>query len=126
MKAAYSGNVSPWPDGARFAKIAWQKEPGPDGLIQPGDFVQVELMVKDSRRYKNTDGWGWGRWRGLDLKPYGMDAGFVNECTGCHQPLHGNDYVYTLPIPFCLTLFAVATIAVRLIRLDPVTIIERR
>jgi mono/diheme cytochrome c family protein len=98
VKAAYSGNVSPWPDGARFAKIAWQKEPGPDGLIQPGDFVQVELMVKDSRRYKNTDGWGWGRWRGLDLKPYGMDAGFVNECTGCHQPLHGNDYVYTLPI----------------------------
>ena len=35
-------------------------------------------------------------------------------------------YEYTLPIPFCLTIFAVATIAVRLVRLDPVTIIERR
>ena len=22
----------------------------------------------------------------------------MNECTGCHQPLRGNDYVYTMPI----------------------------
>jgi hypothetical protein len=53
-------------------------------------------MLKDARRYKNTDGWGWGRWRGEDLKPYGKDAHFVNECTGCHMPVQGNDYVYTL------------------------------
>ncbi len=98
VKAAHSGNISPWPDGARFAKIAWGQEPGPDGLVQPGKFIQVELMLKDAQRYKNTDGWGWGRWRGLDLKPYGKDDRFVNECTGCHQPVHGNDYVYTLPI----------------------------
>ncbi|MCW3061417.1 MAG: ABC-type transport system, involved in lipoprotein release, permease component [Capsulimonas sp.] len=35
-------------------------------------------------------------------------------------------YAYTLPIPVCITLFAVATITYRLSRLDPVTIIERR
>ncbi len=98
VKAAQSGNISPWPDGTRFAKIAWEQEPGPGGLMQPGKFVQVELMLKDAHRYKDTEGWGWGRWRGLDLKPYGQDAGFVKECTGCHQPLSGNDYVYTLPI----------------------------
>jgi mono/diheme cytochrome c family protein len=98
VKAARSGHISPWPDGTRFAKIAWQQESGSDGLIYPGNFVQVELMLKDARRYKSTDGWGWGRWRGDDLKPYGKDAGFVNECTGCHMPLDGNDYVYTLPM----------------------------
>ena len=98
MKAALAGNISPWPDGTRFAKIAWQQETGPDGLVQPGKFVQVELMLKDAQRYKHTDGWGWGRWRGLDLKPYGRDSAFVDECTGCHQPVHRNDYVYTLPI----------------------------
>lgn len=98
VKAAQSGNVSPWPDGARFAKVAWQQELGPDGLMHPGKFIQVELMLKDAQRYKDTDGWGWGRWRGLDLKPYGNDARFVNECTGCHMPVRGNDYVYTLPI----------------------------
>jgi hypothetical protein len=81
-----------------LAKVAWQREAGPDGLVYPGKFVQVELMVKDARLYKRSDGWGWGRWRGQDLKPYGKDARFVNECTGCHQPVKGNDYVYTLPI----------------------------
>lgn len=98
IKAAQSGNVSPWPDGTRFAKIAWEQQLGANGLIELGKFVQVELMVKDAQRYKNTQGWGWGRWRGLNLEPYGSDAQFVNECTGCHQPLHGNDYVYTLPL----------------------------
>src|ERR1700735_1819446 len=28
VKAAQSGNISPWPGGASFAKIAWQKAPG--------------------------------------------------------------------------------------------------
>jgi hypothetical protein len=98
IKAAQSGAVSPWPDGARFAKIAWQQEANPDGSVHPGKFVQVELMLKDHQRYKDTEGWGWGRWRGLDLKPYGKDSTFVKECTGCHQPMRGDDYVYTLPI----------------------------
>lgn len=98
VKAVQSGSISPWPDGARLAKIAWQQELGPDGLVHPGKFVQVELMVKDAQRYKATEGWGWGRWRGLDLTPYGKDAKFVNECTECHQPMRGNDFVYTLAV----------------------------
>ncbi|AXC11362.1 cytochrome p460, putative [Acidisarcina polymorpha] len=98
VKAAAAGNISPWPDDARFAKIAWQQESGADGLIHPGKFVQVELMQKDAKAYRKTEGWGWGRWRGLDLKPYGNDAHFVNECTSCHLPVRGDDYVYTLPM----------------------------
>jgi ABC-type antimicrobial peptide transport system permease subunit len=35
-------------------------------------------------------------------------------------------YKWTLPIPFTITIFAVTTIAARLMRFDPVTIIERR
>jgi hypothetical protein len=97
-KAAESGEISPWPDGTRLAKVAWQQQLDGDGLFYPGKFVQVELMIKDSKRYSSADGWGWGRWRDADLRPYGSDARFVNECTGCHQPLKGNDSVYTLPI----------------------------
>jgi hypothetical protein len=55
-------------------------------------------MLKDARRYKNTEGWGWGRWLGTDLKPVGPDAHFVRQCMGCHQRLRGNRYVYRLPI----------------------------
>ena len=47
VQAAKAGNISPWPDGTRFAKIAWQQAVGEDGLIHPGKFVQVEVMVKD-------------------------------------------------------------------------------
>ena len=98
VRAIASGSLTPWPDGARMAKIAWLQERGADGLVHPGGFVQVELMVKDHARYKETEGWGWGRWRGLELKPYGRDAGFVEECTGCHKPMRGDDYVYTQPM----------------------------
>lgn len=98
VQAAESGHISPWPDGTRFAKIAWQQQLDGDGIVYPGKFVQVELMIKDSKKYAPSDGWGWGRWRGADLTPYGSDARFVSECTGCHQPVKGNDYVYTPPI----------------------------
>jgi hypothetical protein len=98
VKAAQSGDISPWPDGSRFAKIAWQQAAGPDGHIYPGEFVQVELMLKGAGPYKNMEGWNWGRWRGADLTPYGNDARFVDECTGCHMPMGLNDYVYTLPM----------------------------
>jgi hypothetical protein len=98
VKAAETGSISPWPDGARFAKIAWQQEKGEDGLVYPGKFVQVEFMVKHATQYRDTDGWGWGRWRGLNLKPYGTGSHFVAECTGCHAPVRGDDFMYTLPI----------------------------
>ena len=97
VKAAREGNVHPWPDGAKFAKIAWWQQQRADGLVVPGAFFQIEMMIKDAQRFRDSDGWGWARWRGVDLKPYGKDATFVQECTGCHLPMRGNDYVYTQP-----------------------------
>ena len=41
---------------------------------------------------------GVGSLAGFGSKPYGLDAQFVRECTGCHRPMRANDYVYTLPI----------------------------
>jgi len=97
-KAAQDGEVSPWPDGARFAKVAWKQRSTADGIILPGDFIQVELMIKDASAYRNSDGWGWGRWKGAALKPYGDNPEAVEECTGCHAPMGRNDFVYTMPI----------------------------
>jgi hypothetical protein len=97
VKAIAEKKVSPWPDGTAFAKVAWQADRDGDA-VKAGKFIQVEFMVKDAARYKETAGWGWGRWRGPDLKPYGKDAHFTEECVGCHLPVKGNDYVYTLPV----------------------------
>jgi hypothetical protein len=99
VKAIAKNRINPWPDGTAFAKVAWQQsQPDAQGVVKTGAFVQVELMIKDATKYASTEGWGFGRWRGTDLKPYGKDAGFQNECTGCHAPMAKNDFVYTMPI----------------------------
>ncbi len=99
IKAISENHVNPWPDGTVFAKVAWkQSQPDVQGVVKTGAFVQVELMVKDATKYAATEGWGFGRWRGVDLKPYGKDAAFQDECTGCHAPMRKNDFVYTMPI----------------------------
>jgi len=99
VKAIAENHINPWPDGTMFAKVAWaQSQPDEKGVVKTGAFVQVELMIKDAKKYASTEGWGFGRWRGIDLKPYGKDASFQNECTNCHAPMAKNDYAYTMPI----------------------------
>lgn len=94
---AMKANKRPFPDGSIMAKVAWNttKHPKFPVATVPDTFSQVEFMIKDSAKYKETGGWGFARFVGNDLKPYGRDPGFVQECFGCHQPVKGNDYVFT-------------------------------
>ncbi len=97
IKAVQEGQTNPWPDGAMFAKVAWRQLIGADGTITPGPFYQVEFMMKDSRTYAATKGWGWARWLGTDLHPFGASSSFTDSCVSCHLPMRGNDFVYTIP-----------------------------
>jgi hypothetical protein len=92
LRAIAQGQIRPWPDGASFVKAAWSA--GNEGAR----LVQIELMTKDARAHASTEGWGFARWRGEALVPYGKDASFVEECTGCHAPVKNHDFVYTMPI----------------------------
>ncbi|CAL1519082.1 cytochrome P460 family protein [Chitinophaga sp. MM2321] len=98
VKAIREHHTNPWPDGAIFAKTAWKQQVQPDGTVAAGDFVQVEFMIKDAKKYVATKGWGWARWKGDHLKPYGERAVFVQECISCHNPVKDNDYVFTAPL----------------------------
>jgi hypothetical protein len=98
VKAIAENQINPWPDGTAFAKVAWFQQSDDKGLVRTGGFFQVEFMIRDSKKYAGTLGWGWARWRGVDLKPYGKDENFTSECVGCHQALRNTDYVYTEPI----------------------------
>jgi hypothetical protein len=98
VHAIADNRINPWPDGAALAKVAWLQEADAKGVVRTGAFFQVELMIRDSKKYAGTKGWGWARWRGADLKPYGKDASFTSECVGCHLPLTGTNYVFTMPI----------------------------
>jgi hypothetical protein len=99
IKAAREGKTKPWPDGAILGKLVWKDEAHPqwEKATIPGEFVHAEFMVKDSTKYAATGGWGFARWKGMEQKPYGEDASFVQECFGCHAPVKDNDWVFTFP-----------------------------
>lgn len=79
-------------------KLPGSKKTEADGSVSPGEFIQVEFMIKDSKKYESSKGWGWARWKGKDLKPYGDSVSFDQECISCHSPVKNNDYVFTSPL----------------------------
>ena len=98
IRAVEERKTNPWPDNSVFAKITMQAVDDGAGHVTAGKFVQVEFMVKNPARYAEAKGWGYARYKGDELKPYGADAHFDQECVGCHTPVRDNDYVYTQPI----------------------------
>ena len=99
VRAIREGHTHPYPDGSIFAKAAYAQNPDTSGEIRAGAFLQVEFMIRDSKKYANTFGWGWGRWvKGLEMKPYGQDASFVTSCMNCHRPVASTDYTFTFPL----------------------------
>ena len=100
------GDGKPFPDGSKMAKIHWNPkklETFPAATV-PGTQHDVDFMVKDSKRFKDSGGWGWavfeydaasGTFRpgtSTDMPPQGQDAkcGFA-----CHTTVKTRDYVFT-------------------------------
>ena len=105
-RAGVPGNGKPFPDGSKMAKIHWnpkKMEVFPAATV-PGTLHDVDFMVKDSKRFADTGGWGWavfkyetasGRFTpgtSADKPPQGNDAkcGFA-----CHTIVKTRDYVFT-------------------------------
>lgn len=99
VRAARNGQ-RPWPKGSVLAKVVWKDASHAEWVAAtvPGRFVHVEIMVRDRARFPYTGGWGFARWVGKELKPYGTDDKFVRECYGCHEPVADTDYVFTRPV----------------------------
>jgi hypothetical protein len=106
FKAGFPANGKPAPDGARMAKIHWapaKNQYFPNATI-PGAQQNVDFMVKDSKRFADSGGWGYavfdynaatdnftpGTLTGTP--PQGNDAkcGFA-----CHTVAQSRDYVFT-------------------------------
>ena len=99
-------NGKPVPDGAKMAKIHWipTKLTTFPAATVPGAQHDVDFMVKDSKRFADSGGWGWGAFeydsathvfRAADTTakpPQGHDAkcGFA-----CHTAVKNRDYVFT-------------------------------
>lgn len=89
----------PFPDGAKIVKVVWGKQAeDKDGNVLPGNFQNVQFMIKDSRKYSATEGWGFAKFDGLELKPAGKTVLFEQTCINCHRLLAPeNDFVFNIP-----------------------------
>jgi hypothetical protein len=95
---AYRANSLPFPDGTVLVKLAWKHMPSPDfpPASIPGAPTTVQVMVKDSKRYAATGGWGFGRF--VDGKP--VDQAQHETCFACHAArVEDRDYVFTRYAP---------------------------
>ena len=100
-------NGKPFPDGAKMAKIHWTattKDSYPAKPLVAGPLHDVDLMVKDSKRFADSGGWGYGAFEfdtatdsfrpanTSDQPPQGNDA----KCgAACHTVVKARDYVFT-------------------------------
>jgi hypothetical protein len=114
IKAFRAGTV-PFPDGTIIARLAWKRvqseqnntafraagkaKGAPDDAIAKllaesfvaGEPTNVQFMVKDSKKYATTGGWGFAEF--TDGKP--SDATALKPCFGCHTPAKDHDFVFT-------------------------------
>ena len=95
---AYRDGTLPFPDGAILAKLAWKRVPSSEfkGAFVPGAATTLQIMVKDSKKYASTGGWGFGRF--VEGKP--VDEAQHETCFPCHQAnVKGHDFVFTRMAP---------------------------
>ncbi|MFY9734879.1 MAG: cytochrome P460 family protein [Rhodoplanes sp.] len=101
---AYREGKLPFPDGTIIARLAWSYVPSEENNKAFGraqSFVAgppkngVQFMVKDSRKYASTGGWGFAQFD--DGKP--ADEAVHNTCFSCHEPAKARDFIFTRYAP---------------------------
>jgi Cytochrome P460 len=103
---AYRDGKSSFPDGAVVARLAWNYVPSDENNKVFGrdqSFVAgsppvwyLQFMVKDSKKYAATGGWGYAQFD-KDGKP--ADEAKHGTCFACHVPVKDRDYVFTRYAP---------------------------
>ena len=106
-KAGIPGNGKPFPDGAKMAKIHWtpkKAEDQPGEPIVPGALHDTDFMVKDSKRFADSGGWGWAQFdydpASETFKPADTSSTPPQEHDAkcgfaCHTIVQAKDYVFT-------------------------------
>ena len=106
-KAGIPGNGKPFPDGAKMVKVHWIAKVNPDepgAPTVPGNQHDVDLMVKDSKRFADSGGWGYGAFeydaasnafRAANLKDKPPQANDAKCGFACHTAVKSKDYVFT-------------------------------
>jgi Cytochrome P460 len=98
---AFRKGLRPFPDGTIIARLAWKYVPsarnnaifGQDQSFVAGDPTNVQISIKDSKKYPTTAGWGYGQYENGKADP---SEPLINTCFGCHNRLSkAEDLVFT-------------------------------
>ncbi len=105
-RAGIPDNGKPVPNGAKMAKMHWAPKANDSfpGATVPGTLLNIDFMVKDSKRFGDSGGWGYAVFdydaasdtfspgTTADKPPQANDAkcGF-----SCHTIAADRDYVFT-------------------------------
>src|ERR1700722_16321906 len=100
---AYREEKLPFPDGTIIARLAWKYVPseennkvfGREQSFVAGSPTNVQFMVKDSKKYAATGGWGFAQFK--DGVP--AENAVLAPCFPCHVPIKSRDYVFTQYAP---------------------------
>src|SRR6476646_11462729 len=88
LKEGVPGNGKSFPDDAKMAKIHWipkKQETYPGQPMVPGIQHDVDCMVKDSKRFADSGGWGWGAF------DYDAASDTFTPATSADKPPQGSD-----------------------------------
>jgi hypothetical protein len=100
---AFREKQLPFPDGTILAALHYRNVPSDEnnkifGQVQsfvPGAPTNIQFMVKDSKKYAATGGWGFAHFQ--DGKPGA--AAFMKSCFPCHEKAKDTDLVFTRYAP---------------------------
>ena len=99
---AFKQGTRPFPDGSIIVALHWNRVPSDDNnKVLAGAFpgaqsfvagppVNVQFMVKDSKKYAATGGWGFADFK--NGKP--GDKALHEACFPCHEPAKDHDFVF--------------------------------
>lgn len=86
-----------YPDGAVFGKISFHTEGDaafPSSKV-PTDKKRFQLMVRDKKKYKDTQGWGYALFD-LHGKTFNEDEKQQTQaCAACHQLVEERQFVFS-------------------------------
>ena len=99
---AYREGKLPFPEGAIIGRIAWRHVPSDENNKVFGraqSFVAgeappwyLQFMVKDSKKYAATGGWGYAQ---FDKEGKPGPESDLKKCFPCHQAITDRDFVFT-------------------------------
>jgi Cytochrome P460 len=98
-RAGVPGNGKSFPDGSRMAKIHWNAKKmaeAPAPTTVPDTLHDIDFMVRDSRRFPDTGGWGWAQFNYDTASDTFTPLGTGTSCGyQCHTIVKAKDYVFT-------------------------------